>query len=108
MGQYHKAYNLTKKEFIHAHGIGNGLKLMEQIGFEGSTADAVFLLLANSNGRGGGDAEPHSLIGQWAGDQIVVQGDYAKDTDPGFLSEEELEGYENISEQVKEMLAAVS
>ena len=32
MGQYHKVYNLDKKEFIHAHKIGIGLKLTEQCG----------------------------------------------------------------------------
>jgi hypothetical protein len=72
MGQYHKAYNITKKEYIHPHRMDCGLKLMEQVGFKQSPADALFLLVANSNGRGGGDAMPHALIGSWAGDQIVV------------------------------------
>ena len=53
-------------------------KTVEQMGFQGSTADALFLLVANSNGRGGGDVEDHDMVGRWAGDRIVVQGDYSE------------------------------
>jgi hypothetical protein len=104
MGQYHKTYNVTKKEFIHPHRIDNGLKLLEQVGFEKSTSTALFLLLANSNGRGGGDAPKHPLIGHWAGNNIVIQGDYVEPTDPGYISPEELENYTDISSSVMEML----
>ena len=31
MGQYHKVYNLDRKEFIHPHKIDCGLKLVEQM-----------------------------------------------------------------------------
>ncbi len=105
MGQYHKVYNLDKREMIHAHEIGNGLKLLEQCGpgSDPTTSDAVWLLLANSNGRGGGDARPHPMIGRWAGDRLVVQGDYAEPTDPAFT---ETEGFTNISADVKAMLRA--
>ncbi len=107
MGQYHKVYNADKREYIHAHRIDNGLKLMEQVGCDGSTADAVFFLLANSNGRGGGDANPHPFIGRWAGDRIVVQGDYAEPTDQGYLQPDDLQSYTDISADVKAMLGAV-
>lgn len=60
MGQYHKLYNIDKKEYVHGHRIDNGLKLMEQCGFDKSTG--LWLLLANSNGRGGGDAIEHPLL----------------------------------------------
>lgn len=110
MGQYHKVYNLSKKQYIHARAIDNGLKLLEQIGHLKSTSTALFLLLANSNNtpdgkyrRGGGDAQPHPLIGAWAGDRIVVQGDYAEEGDPAFIPEEELETYTEISAQVLDM-----
>ena len=106
MGQYHRLYNKTKKEYVYGHGIDNGLKLLEQIGWSGSTSTALWLLVANSNGRGGGDALPHPMIGHWAGDSIVVQGDYAEEGDPAFIREEELKTYRNISDQVKEMLDA--
>lgn len=104
MGQYHKLYNLDKKEMVHAHNIGLGLKLLEQCGFEKSTADALWLLVANSNGRGGGDARPHAFIGRWAGDRIVVQGDYAEPSDQSYLSEPSRDEFTDISEGVKAML----
>jgi hypothetical protein len=106
MGQYHKVYNVDKKEFLHAHRMNMGLKMMEQIGFEKSMADALFLLVANSNGRGGGDAEAHPEIGRWAGDRIVVQGDYAKDTDNGFIGEEKKD-YADISKIAADILNTV-
>jgi len=104
MGQYHKVYNIDKREYINAHGINNGLKLVEQIGHDMSTSTALFLLLANSNGRGGGDVDDHELIGAWSGDRIVIQGDYADEGDRGFISDREIEGYLDISNQVLGML----
>lgn len=104
MGQYHTLYNKTKKQYVHGHRIDNGLKLMEQVGFDKSTSTALFLLVANSNGRGGGDAQPNPLIGSWAGDCIVVQGDYAGEGDAAFITVEEIDGYEDISSSVKQML----
>jgi len=112
MGQYHMVVNLTKREFIHPHKLGSGLKLWEQIanGAHGGTGAALLVLLAASNGRGGGDldvennwhgpervfprdnAQPGPMpetygeiakrtVGRWAGDQIAVVGDYAEDGD---------------------------
>lgn len=106
MGQYHKLYNLDKKEYVHAHRIGNGLKLMEQVGWPRSTSTALFLLIANSNGRGGGDAARHPMIGRWAGDRILVQGDYAGPNDPAYTPEETLEQFTDISADVAGLLQA--
>lgn len=102
MGQYHKIYNVDKKQFLHPHDLGNGLKLMEQVGHRWSTSTALFLLLANSNGRGGGDASSHPWVGAWAGDRIVIQGDYAKPEDQSYIAD--TEGYTNVSKPVLEML----
>ena len=55
MGQYHLTVNLDKKEFLMPHKLGVGLKLREQLGSRDSTPDALFILLACSNGYGGGD-----------------------------------------------------
>lgn len=104
MGQYHMLYNLDKREYVHAHRIDNGLKLREQIGHKHSTSSALFLLVANSNGRGGGDAIKHPLIGHWAGDRILVQGDYAEPSDHAYLPESELERFTDISASVLQML----
>jgi hypothetical protein len=97
-------YNLTKREYIHPHRIDNGLKLMEQIGHDRSTSTALFLLLANSNGKGGGDARPHDLIGRWAGDRILIQGDYAEKGDQAYKAPKTLDSFADISAQVADML----
>ena len=78
MGQYHKLINLTKKEYVNPYEIGLGAKHLEGIGFEGSMGDVMYLLsIAQGNERrGGGDAEGHRYIGRWAGDKVVVVGDY--------------------------------
>lgn len=104
MGQHHKLYNLDKKEYVHAHRIGNGLKLLAQVGHEKSTSTALFLLVANSNGRGGGDAKPHPMIGRWAGDRILVQGDYADPDDKAFLTHAVTETFTDISPSVLDLL----
>lgn len=107
MGQYHKLFNLDKKEFVHGHRIDNGLKLMEQVGFEKCTASALWLLVAASNGRGGGDARSNPLIGRWAGDRVAVIGDYANSDDVAGINAQEVyrdESYTDISADVKRLL----
>jgi hypothetical protein len=81
MGQYYYVVNLSKKQFIHPHKFGDGLKLLE-FGCSGSgTMLGLAILLADGNGRGGGDLNTKSdVVGSWAGDRIVISGDYA---DPG-------------------------
>lgn len=107
MGQYHIPVNLDKKEYILPHKLGSGLKLWEQLANHPSTSGALIVLLAASNGRGGGDfdetenwhgperqfpqhnASPgpmpenyeevaSAMIGRWAGDRIAIIGDYAE------------------------------
>jgi len=81
MGQYHVVVNLDRREFVHPYKLGCGYKLLEQLTSPGGPGDALLLLLACSNGRGGGDAPEHPRVGSWAGDRIAVVGDYAEDTD---------------------------
>lgn len=124
MGQYHWPVNLTKREFIHPHKFGDGLKLLEWGDSCSGTALGLVILLAASNGRGGGDLHvptdhPESealgrcIIGRWAGDEIAVLGDYAKRLD--VPDHEELldlwmdeDGFENhfvdISEHVLKVI----
>lgn len=81
MGQYYKIVNLDKMQYLHPHKFNEGLKLMEFSCSTPGTMTALALLLADGNGRGGGDMRSDSpLIGSWAGNRIVVAGDYA---DPG-------------------------
>ena len=53
MGQYWKVVNLDKKEVLHAHKLGVGLKLGEQIGSGHGTPDALFILVAAMRERRG-------------------------------------------------------
>jgi hypothetical protein len=80
MGQYYKAVNLDKKEFVKPHDCGEGAKLME-FGLSGmGLMSCLAILLADGNNRGGGDLRSDNpLIGSWAGDRVVITGDYADD-----------------------------
>ena len=78
MGQYYLIVNLDKKQFLHPHKCGDGLKLMEFACSASGTLTALAILLADGNNRGGGDLRSdHPVIGSWAGDRIVIAGDYA-------------------------------
>ncbi len=78
MGQYYLIVNLDKREYLHPHRFGDGLKLMEFGCSSDGTMTALAILLADGNGRGGGDLDADDpIVGSWAGDRIVVAGDYA-------------------------------
>jgi len=105
MGQYYLIVNLDKKQYLTPHKFGNGSKLLEFGSSGQGTMLALATLLASGNGRGGGDVFSSKfrtaktlyynqiqtkdkkakcpkeilnspLIGSWAGDRIVVAGDY--------------------------------
>lgn len=126
MGQYFAIYNLDKKERLTA--IASGVKLWE-ISSDQYTMMSLSVLLANSNGRGGGDlnveidydktykptptwkqqaalAKVKAISGRWAGDRIVFQGDYAEDGDPAFTPEAELEEFKDITQKCIDALRA--
>ena len=78
MGQYYKIVNLDKQEFLDTYTFNDGAKLLEFGCSSEGTLTALAILLADGNGRGGGDLHSNnSIIGSWAGDRIVVAGDYA-------------------------------
>jgi hypothetical protein len=108
MGQYHYLANFDRKEFIHPHVFGDGLKLMEFGASGGGTMLGLAALLAASNGpdgRGGGDlhvwdgealgyegrgveVDPErarwlmeNIVGRWAGERVAIIGDYHEPTD---------------------------
>lgn len=86
MGQYHLVANLDKKQYLHPHRFGDGLKLLEFGDSAGGTMCALAILLAPQSangGRGGGDMhyDAEGLVGSWAGDRIAIVGDYAEPTD---------------------------
>ena len=89
MGQYYLIVNPDKQQYLEPHNFNDGAKLTEF----GSSGDGVMfglaVLLADGNGRGGGDvsSSDDEIIGSWSGDRIVVAGDYADGLK--FLSEEQ-------------------
>ena len=77
MGQYYVVCNLDKKEYIKPDDFGDGAKLMEFANSAKGLLRALAVLLASGNNRGGGDLRSnHPIIGTWAGNRIVVAGDY--------------------------------
>jgi hypothetical protein len=78
MGQYYKIVNIKKKQYIKPDTFGDGSKLMEFSMSASGVLAGLAILLADGNGRGGGDLHSENdIIGSWAGDNIVVAGDYA-------------------------------
>lgn len=91
MGQYYYVVNVTKRQYLHPHKFGDGLKLMEFGASGGGAMLGLAILLSDGNGRGGGDLDSDSeIVGSWAGDQIVIAGDYA---DPGRFTDD---AYRNL------------
>jgi hypothetical protein len=84
MGQYHLIVNLDKREYLEPYAFGEYSKLMEFGNESQGTLTALAVLLARDNGKGAGDlfppldSEDVELIGSWAGDRIVVTGDYGE------------------------------
>ena len=82
MGQYHVLVNVDKKEVVTPHQLGLGLKQWEHLGeFNGTLADALYVLTMTSPARGGGDLPETAISGRWAGDSCFVYGDYTEESD---------------------------
>lgn len=78
MGQYYKIVNLKKRQYITPYTFGDGSKLMEFSMSANGVLAGLAILLADGNGRGGGDLHSdNKIVGSWAGDNIVIAGDYA-------------------------------
>ncbi len=114
MGQFHCIVNIDKREFIHPCEFNDGQKLME-FGHSGAgTLFALSVLLSNSRHRGGGDlySDDTEYYGRWAGDRIVIAGDYAEPPDNGEPEGENLYKkcdsgtYTDISSEIKAVIRA--
>ena len=101
MGQYYILANLDKQEYLNTYTFNDGAKLLE-FGCSGEgTMTALAVLLSDGNGRGGGDLHSDDpIIGSWAGDRIVVSGDYA-DEDK-FLQKDQIMKYLMLSDDNKD------
>ncbi len=98
MGQYYKIVNIKKKQYISPLTFGDGSKLMEFSMSSNGVLAGLAILLADGNGRGGGDLNSDNpIVGSWAGDNIVIAGDYA---DSGkWVKENDTNLYSVASEQ---------
>lgn len=97
MGQYFYILNLDKRQFLHPHCFGDGLKLLEFGSSANGTMTGLALLLRKSTEGGGGDyTGTHEIVGSWAGDRIAIVGDY----DVSRLFQEADESWINISHYV--------
>jgi len=111
MGQYYMLVNLDKKQYIHPHAFGDGLKLLEFGSSGEGTMCALAILLASGNGRGGGDLySENPIVGSWAGDRIVISGDYDDDGKWDAPSDQTLYSYvqecfEDVSVDVMSAMA---
>jgi len=101
MGQYFIIANTTKKEFLHPHYFGQGLKFAEFPSDGVGAMTALAHLLGQSTDHSGMMYDP-DITGQWIGDHVVIVGDY-DDSDiyreAMSLPESESE-YTNISEKL--------
>ena len=118
MGQYYKVVNITKKEYLSPFTFGDGMKLMEFASAGCGTLAGLAVLLSSGNGRGGGDLRSEDrIIGSWAGDKIVIAGDYGdekkyvtkkdceglKDDDGKALEHSKVNLYHIVSEKYKDV-----
>lgn len=110
MGQYYRTVNLDKKQVLDPHEFNDGAKLMEFASSSCGMLRALAILLADGNGRGGGDLHSSDpLVGSWAGDRIVIAGDYGDDGK--FVDDDKAnlyitsDGFEDISDRVRKVLS---
>lgn len=97
MGQYFIVVNKTRREYLHPHAFGDGLKFLEfGLSSSGTLTGLAFLLRQSSSG-GGGDIDPvDGITGRWIDNQITIVGDY----DESGLYGEASESYKDISAAV--------
>lgn len=104
MGQYHRLYNLDRKEYVEPYALGLGAKQYEHTGCKASLSDAMYMLVMTSPASGGGDWTPTPMSGRWAGDRVVVVGDYTQaDAIPGYPDANTIYGskeFKDISTEV--------
>ena len=96
MGQYFVVANTTKKEFLHPHKFGSGLKFLE-FTLDGCSvmSGLAHLLGQSSDGVAHDDA---TVTGRWIGDHVIIVGDY----DTSGVFDEAMDGndYTDISNAV--------
>lgn len=103
MGAYYLVVCPRRRQYLNAHRFGDGLKLLEQGASGSGTMMGLAVLLADGNGRGGGDLRSSSpLIGSWAGLGVVLASDYADDGK--FVHHEDLIAWRTLMAQNAEYM----
>lgn len=97
MGQHYLLVNRDRQEYICPHHLGCGAKLWEICAND--MPRVLPYLLQQSSGHGGGDPQnqPTDQLGRWAGDRIVVVGDY----DHSELYQIAESVYDEISDEIR-------
>ncbi len=76
MGQYYTIVNLDRQEYLNPLRFGDGCKVRE-FGFSSyGVMSALAILLAKSSRLEGGGEFDSEITGAWAGDRIIIIGDY--------------------------------
>ena len=99
MGQYFLIVNLSKQEYLHPHRLGCGAKLYELC--TDPRTGVLIYLLRKSGESGGGDIYPLKNFpnaGRWAGDAIVVLGDYDSSNFYSYVKHH----FKEITDEIKE------
>ena len=94
MGQYFLAVNTTKKEYLHPHKFGSGLKFREFTYDSMSLLTGMAHLLAQSSDGVAWDST--EITGRWIGDNVLIVGDY----DESKLFDIAYDCYTDISDEV--------
>jgi len=94
MGQYFVIANTTKKEYLHPHRFGEGLKFMEFTMDSAGILHGFAHLMAQSSEGVHVDCE--AVTGRWIGDHVLIVGDY----DNSEIFDEAYKSYNDISEMV--------
>jgi len=85
MGQYHHPVCIEAEEGLNPADMDSGLKEGEQGFNRPSTPNAIVALVCARGGNMPADCSQSPLIGRWAGQRLLIQGDYAEDDDiPGW------------------------
>ncbi len=93
MGQYFRAVNVSKKEYVDSWDIGGLAKLWEWCANR-EAGIFPYLLRESSEGGGGDINNPNAeYAGRWAGDEVYLVGDY----DESELYQKAKQEYTNIS-----------
>lgn len=99
MGQYFLLANITKREVVDPGKLNQLVKFKEWL--SGDQARVLVWLLRRSDESGGGDIDDpdrYETLGRWAGDQVLLVGDY----DSSGLYKEAGRSFKDISEKLRQ------